>query len=77
MRDQAGGALAFTVQPEERIDVAYSFVKEHYLFDTGFQCYIYDRDLKPGHSYELFIRLVNRYDPADVVDVATGNRIEI
>ena len=77
LRDQAGGALAFTVQPEERIDVAYSFVKEHYLFDTGFQCYIYDRDLKPGHSYELFIRLVNRYDPADVVDVATGNRIEI
>lgn len=75
LRDVAGGALEFAVQQEERIDVAACFVQEHFLFNTGFQCYVYDHDLEPGHTYELLIRLSNRFDPLDVTDVFTGQKI--
>ncbi|MBQ8813879.1 MAG: glycosyltransferase [Lachnospiraceae bacterium] len=73
--NQRGDAYEFEVYPEERIDVAFSFVNEHFLFYTGFVCYVFDSVLERGHEYEVIIRLRNQFDPADIRDIATGRKV--
>lgn len=72
LRDGSGQAREYDVYPEERIDVAYTYPNEHFLFNTGFQCYVYDNTLQPGSTYEVIIRLKNRFDPTDIRDIVTG-----
>ena len=67
----------FAVYPEERIDVAYTFVKEHFLFNTGFICYVYDNTLKAGCQYDVIIRLQNQFDPEDIRDIQTGATVQV
>ena len=76
LQDQEGGALAFQVQLEERIDVAYSFPREHFLYNTGFVCYVFESMLEPGREYDVIIRLQNRFDAGDVRDIVTGRRVK-
>lgn len=73
--DEDGKAVEFAVQPEERLDVAYTFPHEHFLYNTGFDCYIYGNVLRPGRKYEVIIRLRNQFDPGDVKDVPTGQTL--
>ncbi len=70
-----GTAYEFEVHEEERIDVAYSFPEEHFLYYTGFICYIFDSMVEKGHEYDIIIRLRNRFDETDIKDVLTGERI--
>ena len=63
--------------PEERIDVAYSFPQEHFLFYTGYVCYVYDNALRKNTRYQVIIRLKNRFDPTDVRDIVTDRTISI
>lgn len=74
LRGDDGTLLEFEVYPEERVDVAYAFPEEHYLFYTGFAAYVYDKSLAPGVEYEVIIRLTNSLDPEDIRDVVTGTR---
>lgn len=75
LSDADGEAFQFEVHREERIDLAYTFVQEHFLLYTGFQCFIYDGILSPGKEYSLTIRLFNRFDPKDILDIPTGKTI--
>jgi len=75
LQDQNGEAREFDMYPEERIDVAYTFPQQHFLFYTGFMCYVYDRALKPGSVYDVIIRLKNRFDDSDIRDIVTGRQI--
>lgn len=77
LRDCEGKAYEFDVQPEERIDVAYTFFEEHFLYYTGFVCYIYDAVLEANQEYDLIIRLKNQFDPEDVRDIVTGHKISL
>lgn len=75
--DEQGTAREFDMYPEERIDVAYSFPREHFLFYTGFMCYVFDNALEPGKTYDVIIRLKNRFDAGDVRDIVTGRKISV
>jgi len=55
--------------------VAYTFPREHFLYNTGFCCYVYDGMLEPGMDYQVILRLENRFDPQDVRDIVTGGHI--
>ena len=72
LRGSDGSVLEFVTYPDERVDVAYSFPEEHYLFYTGFVAYVYNKSLKPDTEYEVIIRLRNNLDPKDVRDIVTG-----
>lgn len=72
-----GSAREFEMYPEERIDVAYSFPQEHFLFYTGYVCYVYDNALRKNTRYQVIIRLKNRFDPTDVRDIVTDRTISI
>ncbi len=73
--DSSGTAYEYEVLPEERVDLAYVFVSEHFLFYAGFECFLYNAQLKPGEEYEVFIRLKNRHNPSEVYDMRTDGRI--
>lgn len=75
LRAENGDAYEFDVYRDERVDVAYSFPREHFLFYTGFIGYVYDNMLEPGHEYEVIIRLSNRFDPADIRDIVTDGKV--
>lgn len=75
--DANGEAREFEVQLEERVDVAYTFPTEHYLYYTGFVCYVYDSVLKSGAEYDVIIRLKNQFDPADIRDIPTGQKVSL
>ena len=60
------------VQQDERLDVAYSFAGEHFLYYTGFVCYIYDGMLPAGRTYEVNIQLKNQFNATDVCCINTG-----
>jgi len=77
LSDGDGNALEFAVQPEERLDVAYTFPREHFLYYTGFVCYVYDSCLEPERTYDVIIRLKNRFDPGDIQDIVTGQKIRL
>lgn len=75
LRNQHEEAWEFDVYPEERIDVAYSYPIEHFLFNTGFVCYVYDNVLQKENSYDVIIRLKNRFDKDDIMDIVVGRQI--
>lgn len=75
--DRQGNAWEFEIQPEERIDVTYTFPKEHFLHDTGFVSYIFEHMLKSGEEYEIIIRMRNQFDGDDIIDIATGRTVII
>lgn len=73
--DGKGGAWEVDVQPEERVDVACAFPKEHFLYYTGFVCYLFDGAISAGQEYDVVIRMRNRFDPTDVRDVVTDGKV--
>ena len=73
--DGDGTTYEFKVHFEERIDVAAAFPNEHFLYNTGFVCYIYENVLKKDRSYDVVLRLQNQFDENDVIDVTTGQKI--
>ena len=75
LRDRDGEAYEFEVQLEERVDVAYAFPNEHFLFYTGFVCYIYDSVLKPEREYEVYIRLRDQFEGNNIYNIATGQTV--
>ncbi|MCD7746070.1 MAG: glycosyltransferase [Lachnospiraceae bacterium] len=75
LADSEGRAVEFEIHEEERLDVAFTFPHEHFLYYTGFLCYIYDCVLEPGHEYEVIIRLRSQFDESDVRDVRTGQKV--
>ena len=70
-------AYEFEVQNEERVDVAAAFPEQHFLYNTGFKCYILCEALECGEEYELVIRLSNQFVLEDVVDIVTGQKINV
>ena len=64
-----GSAQSYDVMEEERADVAMSFPKLHYLYDTGFVCCIYKNNLKKETKYKVVLRLSNVFEKDDVQDV--------
>lgn len=70
-----GTASELDIQPEERLDIAYAFPEQHFLYYTGFSSYLFDSTLKPGVEYELVIRVKSLYDPMDWYDIMTGQKI--
>ena len=57
------------------VDVAYTFVEEHFLYYTGFVCYVYDGMLPAGQSYDVIIQLKNMFDETDLRHIVTEGRI--
>ncbi len=76
LTDNNGVSYEFDVHPEERLDVAYTFPKEHYLYYTGFICYIYDGMLPADREYTLTVRLKNNFNPSDILDIKTGHTLK-
>lgn len=74
--DERGNAIEFEVQLEQRIDVAFTFPDHHFLYYTGFLCYVFDDVLWKGTKYKVLIRLKNVFDEQDVLDVDTGLFVE-
>ena len=68
-------AYEFDLHLENRIDVAFAFPNEHFLYNTGFVCYVYENVLKKGQSYDVIIRLQNVFDENDILDITTGQKI--
>lgn len=77
LRDQNGEAREFDMYPEERVDVAVAFQQEHFLFYTGYQCFVFDNALARGSTYDVIIRLKNRFDSSDIRDIVTGAKIHM
>ena len=75
--DENGEAFECEVYPEERVDVACAFPKEHFLYNTGFICYIYHNMIKPNHEYQVILRLKNQFDSKDVRDIRTEGVIKL
>ena len=71
-----GRTIEFEVYRDERVDVAYTFPEEHFLYNTGFVCYVFDCIPGPG-EYDVVIRLKNEFDPADVREISTGSKVRI
>jgi hypothetical protein len=76
LRGNNGHVLEMDVYSEERVDVAYTFFEEHFLFNTGYICYVYHNSLMPNTIYDVIIRLSNQFDPEDVLDITTGGQIQ-
>jgi glycosyltransferase involved in cell wall biosynthesis len=70
-------AYEFEVLKEERIDVAYTFPKLHFLYNTGFNCVILKKVLESDKEYDVIIRLRNQFDSKDIRDVVTGQKIKV
>ena len=77
LHDPNGETLEYDVHLDERVDVAYSFVQEHFLFYTGFVCNVYHTTLRKDGKYQVFIRLKNRFDPSDILDIDTGHTVAV
>lgn len=68
-------AYEFEVQSEERVDVAGAFPEQHFLYNTGFKCYILCEELECEEEYEIIIRLINQMDSEDIIDIVTDERV--
>lgn len=73
--DQNKMAYEFEVHSEERVDVAAAFPEQHFLYNTGFMCYILSDVLEFGMEYDIIIRLTNQFNQGDFVDVVTSHMI--
>lgn len=70
-----GTALGFETTSEERLDVSLAFPQISYLYNTGFECIIYDKVLDGSMEYEIVIRSIDIMDECEVHDVRTGVKI--
>jgi hypothetical protein len=77
LKDRNGRVLEYDVYLEERVDVAYNFVKEHFLFYTGFVCYVFHTTLEKGHTYDVSVRLRSSMDSSDILDIPTGQTVSL
>lgn len=68
-------AYEFEVHSEERVDVAAAFPEQHFLYNTGFKCYVLRDALEGGMEYEIVIRLTNQFDVSDIVDILTDHQV--
>lgn len=73
--DQNGRGYEFEVQREERLDVAYTFPNEQFMYYTGFVCYIFDGVLEKGCEYDVVIRFRNQFHAEDILDIETGHKV--
>ena len=74
-KDRDGTVLEYDVYPQERIDVAYNFLQEHFLFYTGFICYVFHTTLQKGHTYDVSVRLRSCFDSSNILDIPTGHTL--
>lgn len=77
LSDKCGNSYEFEVHLEERIDVAFNFPDEHFLYYTGFVCYVFDSVLEAGHEYDVIIRLTNQFDKDDICDIVTEKKVKM
>ena len=70
-------AFEFEVHDEERIDVAVAFPEQHFLYNTGFQCYILNDVLEQNRDYDVIIRLRNQFNLDDLEDVVAGRKMKV
>ena len=68
-------ALEFKIRLEERLDVACAYPNEHFLYYTGFECFVLDCMLEEREEYDVVIRLQHRYQSNAVLDIMTGTKI--
>lgn len=68
-------AYEFEVQKEMRIDVAVAFPEQHFLYNTGFKCYILNDILELGKGYDVIIRLRNQFDSSDIIDILSQRKL--
>lgn len=71
-----GTAYELNTEIHERLDVACTFPKEHFLYKTGFAAYAFDCALEAGKEYKVIIRLTNQFRPTEFYDVVTGKMIK-
>ena len=77
LKDRNGTVRQYDVYPEERVDVAYNFLQEHFLFYTGFICYVFHTTLEKGHTYDVSVRLTSCFDRNDILDIPTGGTVTV
>lgn len=65
------------VMPESRLDIAMHFMDKHYLDRAGFVCFVLMDMLRGNTSYEILIRFVDKFDPDRIIDIPTGQHIEV
>ena len=75
LRGSDGSVREYKMHAEERIDVAYTFDREHFLYYTGYLCYVFHTTLDCSREYDVIIRLKNQFDPRDVRDIVTGQKV--
>lgn len=75
LRGQDGSVREYEMHAEERVDVAYTFDREHFLYYTGYLCYVFHNTLDCGGEYDVIIRLKNRFDAQDIRDIVTGQKV--
>ena len=76
LKSEDGDMIMFEVFDQERIDVAVAFPEVHYLYNTGFICNIWKKNLVAGKVYDIVLRLKNQFDNADIQDVLLGGKIK-
>lgn len=75
--DESGSAYKFETEKEERIDVALAFPQRHYLINTGFICNIVTDTLEKVKSYRVILHLEKTYQAPEILDVDTGERVNL
>ena len=75
LKSSDGTMTAFRVFDQERVDVAVTFPEIHYLYNTGFICNVWEKNLEKGMTYDIIMRLENQFDSSDIQDVLTGCQI--
>ncbi len=70
-----GDVISCKRQILERVDVASYYPLKHFLYNTGFRCLILENKIDKDKTYRLIIRLQNRENPAESIDVETGCKI--
>lgn len=75
LADDTDIAYEFEVQNETRIDVAAAFPEQHFLYNTGFKCYVLKDILEQGKEYAIVIRLRNQFEQDDIEDAVTREKI--
>lgn len=73
--DKGETAYEFAVYNEVRIDVAAAFPEQHFLYNTGFKCYILKDILQLDKKYDVIIRLRNQFVSSDIVDILTQEKV--
>lgn len=75
LEEEKNIAHEFELHKEVRIDVAAAFPEQHFLYNTGFKCYILKDILESGKGYDVIIRLRNQFDSSDIIDILTQRKL--